>query len=135
MNEYKTKSKIKMQEFIDENINNGFSFDSLEEYLLENEINVNKSTIYRFLNSLVEKQELQKFSKEGSKQSLYIKLNNKECSNHLHMQCTNCGKIFHLDCHIMNELRDHLKVNHHFNIDCKNTIIYGLCSECSKKKD
>ena len=43
-----------------------------------------------------------------------------------------CGAIRHLDCSHLGELYRHLEQEHHFRIDPRRTLFYGLCEACSK---
>ena len=55
------------------------------------------------------------------------------CEQHLHLQCTKCGRIFHLECDFMGEIAMHIQREHGFYIECKKSIIYGICKDCVKK--
>ena len=55
------------------------------------------------------------------------------CEQHLHLQCTKCGRIFHLECDFMGEIATHIQREHGFYIECKKSIIYGICKDCVKK--
>ena len=35
-------------------------------------------------------------------------------AKHLHLKCVQCGRIYHLDCHFMDEVRAHLMAEHGF---------------------
>ena len=57
------------------------------------------------------------------------------CEEHLHLKCVSCGCIIHLECAFMDEIAEHVLKDHGFTLQCKNSIIYGLCRECRKKQD
>ena len=48
------------------------------------------------------------------------------------LKCEKCGAIRHLDCSHLGELYRHLEQEHHFRIDPRRTLFYGLCEACSK---
>ena len=52
------------------------------------------------------------------------------CEQHLHLKCVKCGKIIHLECHFMEEISHHIEESHGFTLQCKNSILYGVCKEC-----
>lgn len=56
------------------------------------------------------------------------------CQKHLHLQCSECGKVIHLDCDFMKEISEHILSDHGFTLCCKDSILYGVCDECSKKE-
>ena len=47
--------------------------------------------------------------------------------------CVKCGKILHLDCEFMKEISEHIQKDHGFSLQCKNSILYGICRECQVK--
>ena len=55
------------------------------------------------------------------------------CEEHLHLKCVSCGCIIHLECAFMQEISEHILEDHGFKLQCKNSIIYGLCRECREK--
>ena len=63
----------------------------------------------------------------------YLKKHDNE--EHLHLKCVSCGCIIHLECAFMDEIAEHVLKDHGFTLQCKNSIIYGLCRECRKKQD
>ena len=57
------------------------------------------------------------------------------CEEHLHLQCVKCGKIIHLECEFMDEISEHILKDHGFELQCKNSILYGMCSACQEKEE
>ena len=45
-----------------------------------------------------------------------------------------CGKIIHLECEFMDEISEHILKDHGFKLQCKNSILYGMCSACQESK-
>ena len=43
----------------------------------------------------------------------------RHCREHLHLKCVQCGRIYHLDCHFMDEVRAHLMAEHGFTLQCE----------------
>ena len=56
------------------------------------------------------------------------------CDEHLHLKCVKCGCIIHLECDFMREIAEHIKKDHGFELQCKNSIIYGMCSKCQENE-
>ena len=59
---------------------------------------------------------------------------NDDCLKHIHLKCEKCQKIIHLDCHIINDFKNHIDDEHDFYVDNTKTTIYGLCKECRKNE-
>ena len=39
-----------------------------------------------------------------------------------------------MDCHFMDEVRQHLLAEHGFTLQCEGSILYGLCRQCAEKQ-
>lgn len=50
------------------------------------------------------------------------------------LKCEKCGTIRHLDCSHLGELYRHLEQEHHFRIDPRRTLFYGLCERCGQEE-
>ncbi len=130
---YKTKQRDSIIEYLKINKDKHITADAIIEHFKNTGSPIGKSTVYRCLDSLVSENLVRKYvisEKEGSCFQ-YIE-NQKHCANHYHMKCTECGKIFHLECDEIEELQDHILKSHKFKIDICKTVLYGLCSECLK---
>lgn len=51
------------------------------------------------------------------------------------LKCEKCGRIEHLDCSHLRPLYAHLAQEHHFVINPRKTLFYGLCELCSQKEE
>ena len=47
------------------------------------------------------------------------------------LKCEVCGAIQHMDCGHLGELYQHVLQQHHFRINPRRTLFYGLCDRCS----
>lgn len=100
----------------------------------ENSLDVNKTTVYRNLDKLEAEGKLQKYKLPEAHVSYYRYIDDqKDCRDHLHMQCARCGRIFHLNCDFMDEIRNHLQTEHGFLLDCNESLLVGYCKECQKE--
>ena len=48
------------------------------------------------------------------------------------IKCEHCGRMEHVDCSHLGELYRHLMAEHHFVINPRRTLFYGLCEQCSQ---
>lgn len=130
--EYSTAKRAVIAQFFKDNYDKAVSVHDIMEYLKEQSISINKSSIYRYLDKLVEKNQILKFVADKGNMTLYQYTGEKsECSEHLHIQCVKCGKVSHLDCEFMNEFNLHLKNEHGHNLLCEKSILYGNCNSCN----
>ena len=134
--EYKTENRRRIMEFLVESADTTVSVKEIHEYLEKKECAVNLTTIYRFLDKLEKEGIVVSYvSEKGDKTTYQYVGEQGHCSDHLHLKCLQCGKIIHLDCHFMGEISEHIWKEHGFSIQCKNSIIYGVCRDCMKKQD
>ena len=132
---YKTKGKKAIIDYIENQGDKSFTVKQLVNYLEENNIVINITTVYRFLNKLQHERFLIKYISNDGKEAYFQYVNqNESCFDHLHIQCIKCGQTTHLNCEFMHTLYDHILYSHGFKLECKNSILYGLCKECLNKQ-
>lgn len=132
--EYSTEKRTKILEYLKIQSDKSVSIKEIEDYLrTEKNMSISVSTIYRYLDKLALDGVVLKHYNEDSNVSTYqYGKPNLACHNHLHMKCSNCGKIYHMDCEFMNELKNHIYEHHSFLLECKKSMLYGICDKCQK---
>lgn len=130
-NEYKTNSRTKIMEYLIENKDRTVSVSDIDDHMQAQQCSVNVTTIYRYLDKLEKDGHIIKYAAEkGDKTTYqYVDLEHK-CDEHLHLKCVGCGAVIHLDCHFMEEICHHIASDHGFALQCRNSVIYGLCKKC-----
>ena len=95
---------------------------------------VNITTIYRYLDKLATDGTVMKYVAEAGGKAVYqyVELG-QHCEEHLHLKCVKCGCIIHLDCGFMDEIAEHIQKDHGFQLQCKNSILYGICKDCRRE--
>ena len=126
--QYKTEQRKDLLDYMKNKTNKFVKAEDIEKYLKQKQITIGLTTIYRFLNSLEKQGKVRVELKEHTKYYQYIM---DECNNHFHLQCKKCGKIVHLHCDEIEELKAHIAKEHKFEIDSMATIM-GICAECKK---
>lgn len=127
---YNTESKKQLLDFFIKNANRQFTPSEIIYELGKTGAIVGTSTIYRQIKKLCDTGILKKYSEDGTYKYQYTGKSN-ECDNHMHLKCTNCEKIFHIEC-CTNELVLQIYKSHGFKVDSGSTILYGTCSACTK---
>ena len=131
---YNTKQKRIILDCLISNRYKLMTCDEISDTLKQIGTPVGKATLYRFLDSLVLSGDVRKHSNVGDKCAAYQLIDKDlDCHSHMHLKCTECGKLIHLGCEFMNGVGEHISEHHQFKIDNSKTIIYGLCSVCSEK--
>lgn len=136
MGSYNTTGRAHILDYLQNNSNRTVTVSDISNYLDKNNNSTNVTTIYRYLDKLVKEKKLIKYVAEKGKQATFQYIEDgHSCECHLHLQCVSCGEITHLECSFMDEIATHIRQDHGFLIQCKNSIIYGTCAKCSKAAD
>lgn len=91
-----------------------------------------KSTVYRLLSRLNEEGLLRRYRDGDDAVIRYQLIRGGGCDHHLHMKCTECGRIYHLECERSHDLLGHLLEEHGFRINSGISMLYGECEKCRK---
>ena len=130
-NHYATASRRKILEILKESKDKTVTAAQIGEQLRQMDSEVNITTIYRYLDRLEKDGTVISFvSGKGSQAAYQYVEPGRGCEQHLHLKCVKCGKIIHLECHFMEEISHHIEESHGFTLQCKNSILYGVCKEC-----
>lgn len=133
-NGYNTKSKNTIIEILRTNKDTAICAESILEAFNNKCQKINITTIYRNLDKLEKEKIIHKFPASDSHKALYqITRHDLNNEDHLHLQCSQCGKIIHLDCEYMKNFIQHIKDYHEFDLTCDKSILFGLCQECKSK--
>ncbi len=130
---YNTFGRRALLAFLEENTDRQFTVEELSNELTAQSIKVGKSSLYRLLDKLCAEGAVRKFKHEESDSSVFQYIgSDAECSLHLHLKCTACGRLVHLHCAKSADLIDHILHDHGFTVDRKRSVLYGLCRDCEK---
>ena len=129
---YNTKQKQLIFELLNKNSDTQFTCDEISDLLKKERTPVGKATLYRHLDKLCYDGFVRKFFDSKSAKFQFVD-KNMNCDNHMHLKCTQCGKLIHLGCEFMNTVGSHIKEHHNFNIDNSKTVLLGVCDHCSEK--
>lgn len=131
---YNTKSRKYILEFLKNNRDTTVSVSDILEYLSGKGISVNFTTVYRYLSKLTLERKVIKITDESGQRAVYQFTGHKtDCDEHIHIQCTECGKLEHIECDFMEHIKNHLYEGHGFTIKCDGSILYGICADCKIK--
>ena len=110
------------------------TIDEIMDGLREEGKNVPQSSVYRLMKKLVDEGVVRRHSKEDSRQYVYQIIESEECHSHLHLQCTECGKLVHLSHEATREARQWMQGATGFDLDQEKTYLYGKCVDCKKSR-
>ncbi len=91
---------------------------------------ISRSAVYRNIDRMVKEGQLRRFATEDGRLT-YQYLASAHCCEHIHMQCTRCGRIFHMEDHSAETALKKALASTHFQIDQQRTVLYGVCGGCN----
>lgn len=128
---YMTSQKRRILDFLIQNQSRHYTVEEIIEALSDGEHSPGKSTVYRQISSLLNDGVIRRFEAANSDSFVYQYANGVDCEHHFHLKCSLCGKLIHMECHQLNDVRAHILQKHGFLIG-GNSIIYGICADCAK---
>ena len=129
--EYQTEQKRILLDFLKSNSENSYTIEEIVDALgKKGGASPAKSTVYRLMTRLVEEKRVRRQAGERGRQFVYRIIADEHCKNHLHLQCTECGKILHLDDKLSDRLLQSVKKSSDFAISEEDTVLMGKCADC-----
>lgn len=117
-------------EFLEKNHDKRLSASQIANSLKNDGISI--SAVYRNLSALESQGIISRSAKEGSREIFYQYINSNECKNCIHLTCTKCGTVTHMDNNAAKIMSDSLKKTSGFNINKTKTVVFGICENCSR---
>ena len=132
---YQTKAREGILAYLKKHTEQRLTAREIYEAVCEQDVAVNRTTVYRNLDRLCETGELIRF-KEPNQDAWYYQFSaeHEHCNHHMHAQCNACGKIFHLDKGFADDFAKAMLGEYGLDIDPVATIIMGRCSKCRRIK-
>ncbi len=136
MAKYVTEQKRTLEKILKDNCESAYTVDELYEkmVLIYGKSAPGKSTVYRLLTALVEDGSVKRFA-SSNRSAAYQIIIGEHCDRHLHLKCTDCGKILHLDDQISHELLQKVQSSASFSVSEQSTVLFGKCDICSHKNE
>ena len=112
---YNTKTRQLILDYLIRNRQHAVSASNILEHLEAEGASPNPTTVYRYLDKLAGEQRVMKYVADKGEKAVFQYVDEgRHCREHLHLKCVRCGRIYHLDCHFMDEVRAHLMAEHGF---------------------
>ena len=115
-----------------ETFGSGASAAELAALLQAQGESVGLTTVYRQLEKLHEQGLVHKIVTDNGTRYQFCRChhNGRDC---FLIKCEQCGCVEHIDCTHLSELYGHLAEEHHFRINPRRTLFYGLCQSCTRE--
>ena len=138
MAEYITQQKKTLLDYLARHSERSFTIEELTEGIQNTNTREGrapgKSTVYRLMTRFVEEGRVKRFVRGHSRRFVYQIVSGERCNYHLHMKCTGCGRLLHLDESFSEELMSKVKKLCDFSVSETDTVLFGTCSDCSIKQ-
>ena len=95
---------------------------------------ISVSAVYRNLSALEQDGTVRRVAKAGSREVFYQYMKAEACRDHLHLSCKKCGKTFHMDEAETEALLSSIAKLDGFTVDSSETVLYGVCEDCSENE-
>jgi Fur family ferric uptake transcriptional regulator len=128
MKNYMTAQRRLLLNFLEVHSEKQFSVDELNEALSSE--GISQSAIYRNIDKLAADGVIRRFTEGDGSRFLYQYVGGSECAAHLHLKCTKCGRIIHLDGDTSEAVINAALTKSGFIINKKDTMLLGLCRSC-----
>ena len=128
---HNTKQKTILLEVLEKNQHHVTAEDIISILHREGE-KVGRATVYRFLRELEENGKVKKYTLGEKNTAYYQYVGDNPCNGHYHLMCDVCGKLEHLDHSVTDAFAESAKNSFGFEIDCRKTVFYVKCKECTK---
>ena len=130
---YRTRAQEEILEYLRNTPGEHHTTAEIHDFFSRGGRPIGTATIYRQLDRFVEEGLVQKYILGPGESACYAYVKSgAECSEHFHCKCEKCGKLIHLDCEELQEIRGHLQEHHGFLWDTGRTVFYGVCAACQQ---
>ena len=133
MSSYHTEQKKILLDFLTKNKDRSFTIDEITAGIEADGASLARSTVYRLASRMASEGVLRRFVKADSRCASYQLASCEHCEAHLHLKCVGCGKLFHMDEEISDELVSLIRACNSFSVDEGESVLYGKCSTCNVK--
>lgn len=128
MAKYKTKQRQTLLDYLTDHADEQLSARQIASSL--EAAGISLSAVYRNLSELEAEGKIKRTSKAGARDVLYQYIAAEACVGSLHLSCTKCGRIFHMNTAQASALLTQVEQNEAFTVDKSDTILYGICKHC-----
>ncbi|NLV58030.1 MAG: transcriptional repressor [Clostridiales bacterium] len=127
---YKTKQQRAVLAFFEAGKERCFTVEEVHAHLSDSGREVGLTTVYRAITRLCEEGVLRRYTPAEIGDAAYYQYNSCK-DNHLHIRCSSCGDLAHMDCEEVEGFCRHIASHHGFQLDEGQTVLVGLCRRCA----
>ncbi len=132
MSGYNTVGRQKLVEFLKEHSEEPMTISEIYELISSENKDSDipaQSSVYRLIRKLADEGIVKQTFKNEKKQVAYFIQCEEKCKEHLHMKCSECGKIFHLSEETSKIIKENIFKEDSFVLN-SDTMFTGKCEKC-----
>jgi len=126
LKKYRTAQRESLVRLFCSNPDRQFTIEELQDNL----DGISLSSIYRNINDMVKQGTIRRFQRDCLRSFCYQYIGESACNDHLHLKCSQCGCIIHMDSTSSSQILAKLRNSTGFELDKSTTILHGSCSDC-----
>ena len=130
---YNTSARKRILSFLKEHAQDQYTIEEIIQKM-DGEHLPGKSTVYRQMDRLVRDGLVRRAVQGESRHFLYQFSGGEDCETHLHLRCTDCGKLFHMGEKESQKILEEIRSLRNFSVDREKTVLLGRCGRCMKEK-
>lgn len=131
--EYRTRPRNLIMAYLKKNPDTRFTARDILNAINRDGDDLDRSTVYRNLERLYKEGHLLRYKETDVNATCYqYSEKHGSCHEHTHVQCSKCGKVFHLDNEVLKEAATQMQETYGISIDYGKTLIIGVCNDCKK---
>lgn len=130
MRGYNTGQRRRLLAFFESHRDERLSAEQIAEMISSEGGEISLSAIYRNIERLEQEGLLRRDASSDGRKAVFQYMGG-SCADHLHLQCTGCGDVIHLDDDATDAMRRAVSSCGEFSIDERKTVLYGRCKKCS----
>ncbi len=125
----KTPARNAIVQFLSDS-NSPVAVNQILEYLRSQNLNTNKVTIYRNIDSMLEEGLINRLEFGEGKYRYEL-----QKDDHHHLICSNCGRILDISDDFMEEFEKEIKRKTGFLVKSHSLEFFGICKKCLKARN
>jgi len=126
LKKYHTEQRDSLLAFFAKYPDDLFTIDELKESVG----GISRSALYRNITPMAEQGLIRRVQKEGGRKFYYQYIGSRDCAGHLHLHCSDCGMVLHMNDKAVEAVMAAVRTNTDFDLDKSKTILLGHCPSC-----
>lgn len=130
---YQTRHRKALLSFLESAQGRHVAASDIHHHFRQLGMTIGISTIYRHLERMVDEGLVNQYLLDKADAACFeyvgphVEDHTSPC---FHLKCESCGKLIHVHCDELNQIHNHMRQKHGFDINTMRTVFYGQCDQC-----